>query len=438
MNKTWVGKLLLAMIFCAVLVGCGGGAQESSAGTIDKEGHITIQFWYALGGSSGEVIEEMITQFNQSQSEITVIGTYQGGYASSMAKLWNAIAANTPPAVAQIGGAPLVGGTGAIVAITDYLDQSQDFDREAIWDVFWDYNSAGGQIWSMPFNHSVPMLYYNRDLFITAGLDPDQPPETWDEVIQFGQLLTVDTDDNGEIDQWGFNTRADTHWYLSTMFMENEVEIVNSEETEVLYNSPEGVEMLAMWGDFVHEHIIMPPNQHDEAKGDFLAGRVGMLLMSSANIPSTIQDTSFDVGIAMIPTLAGKERVVPVGGASLIILDHDNDLIKQAAWTFVEFMASQESSLYLSTHTGYLPIYKAALEWPEMVSYLADNPYLEVPILQLEYTQAIPLFSALGSSDAQLRLAVEAVELGTSSPQEVLDHAKEVVDNTIEDNLQDQ
>jgi len=230
MTKILKAIVLIAALSSVMLVGCGGDANSNSAGTIDKDGHITIEFWYALGGNSGEVVEELVNQFNQSQTEITVIGTYQGGYASSMAKLWNALSAKTPPAVAQIGGAPLVGNTGAIIPITDFLNQSGDFDRDDIWEVFWDYNSAGGQIWSMPFNHSVPMLFYNRDLFISAGLDPDQPPETWDEVIQYGQLLTTDTDDNGEIDQWGFNTKDDTHWYLSTMFMENGVEIVNSDE----------------------------------------------------------------------------------------------------------------------------------------------------------------------------------------------------------------
>ena len=437
MNKALKVTISIIVLCSSLLAGCGGSATSSSAGTVDDDGHITIEFWHALGGNSGDVIEDMITQFNQSQPEITVIGTYQGGYASSMAKLWNALSAKTPPAIAQIGGAPLVGNTGALVPITEFLDQSESFDREAIWDVFWDYNSAGDKIWSMPFNHSVPMLFYNRDLFVAAGIDPDQPPENWDEVIQYGQLLTADTDNNGEIDQWGFNTKPDTHWFLSTMFMQNGVEIVNTEETEVLYTSPEAVEMLKLWGDFVHEHNIMPPNQHNEAKGDFLAGKLGIVLMSSSNVPSTIQDAPFDVGVAMMPTIAGKERIVPVGGASLIILDHDNELIKQAAWTFIEFMSSQESSLYLSTHTGYLPIYESALEWPELQNYLAEDPRSGVPILQLEYAQSIPLFSALGSSDAQLRMAVEAIELGTASPQEALDHAKEVVDNIIAENLED-
>lgn len=427
---------MMIVVVSMLSTGCGGGTTSNSAGVIDKDGHITIEFWYALGGNSGEVLEEMISQFNQSQTEITVIGTYQGGYASSMAKLWNALSAKTPPAIAQIGGAPLVGSTGAIVPITDYFDQSEDFDPEAIRDVFWHYNSAGGKIWSMPFNHSVPMLFYNRDMFVTAGLDPDQPPETWDEVIQMGQRLTADTDNNGVIDQWGFNTRDDTHWYLSAMFLENGAEIVNSEETEVLYNSREAVEMLSLWGDFVHLYKIMPPNQHDEAKGDFLAGKSGMLLMSSAHIPSTIQDAPFEVGIAMFPTIAGKERVVPIGGASLIIMDHDNELIKQAAWTFIEFLTNEESSLYFSTHTGYLPIYKSALDWPELQAYLEDHPQQAIPIMQLDYAYSIPEFSALGSSDAQLRVAVEAIELATSTPQEALDHAKTVVDNVIADNLE--
>jgi sn-glycerol 3-phosphate transport system substrate-binding protein len=421
-----------------LLSGCGGGKEISSAGWIDKEGHITINFWYALGGSSGEVVEDLVEKFNESQDEITVVGTYQGGYAASMAKLWNALASNEPPAVAQIGAAPLVGSTGHLSSVTEFMERNPGFDPDEIWDVFWEYNSAGGKIWSMPFNNSVPVLCYNRDLFMEVGLDPVQPPDTFSEVIEYGQRLTVDTDDNGEIDQWGFNTRDGTHWFLSTMMLENGAEIVNEDETEVLYNSPEAVEMLALWEDLVNEYRIMPRNQHNEAKGDFLAGKLGMLLTSSASVPGFIQEAPFEVGVGMFPAVEGKERVVPVGGASLIVLEQDNALIEQAAWEFVEFMASKESSLYLSTHTGYLPIYKDVLNSPDMQDYLAECPVCEVPILALEYAEVIPVFTALGSSDAQLRLAVQKVELGETTPQEALDHAKDVTDRVIQENMEDQ
>jgi sn-glycerol 3-phosphate transport system substrate-binding protein len=432
----------ILMLLLSLLAACsdGGGIEsqataaplsESSAESA-PEGVIELDFWYALGGSSGEIVEDLVEQFNATHPAIRINPAYQGGYAPIMAKMWNAIyAEETLPPVAHVGAAPLLGATGAIVPITDFADGPHGIDRSPIRDALWDYNSAEGKIWTMPFNNSVPVLYYNRDLFVAAGLDPEKPPTTWDEVIAYGQVLTSDTDGNGEIDQWGFNTHSDTHWYISTMFLENGAQIVDEEETEVLYNSPEGVEMLELWGDMVNRYEIMPPAQHKEAKGDFLAGKLAMFLQSSANIPSTLEEAGFDVGVAMIPTVAGREPVAPLGGASLVITKNDDQAILDAAWEFVRFMISPESSLYLATHTGYVPIYKDALEWPEMQSYLQENPLRRVPIEELEYACAIPIFSALGTSDGALRRAVESVELRAATAQEALDEAKTVVDRNI-------
>jgi sn-glycerol 3-phosphate transport system substrate-binding protein len=398
--------------------------------TIDRT--FELEFWYALAGSSGQAVEALVEQFNTSHPNIQVTATYQGSYAQVMGKVWNAIyAEQTMPHVAQVGGGPLLGETGSIVPITEFTDGPNGIDRSLIHDAFWGYNTTGGQIWSMPFNNSVPVLYYNRDLFVAAGLDPDKPPTTWDEVIEYGQKLTQDTDDNGQIDQWGYNTHSDTHWYLSAMFMGNGAQIVNEEQTEVLYNSPEGVEMLQLWDDFVNEYQIMPPVQHREAKGDFMAGKSGMLLRSSSGIPSTAEEVAFDLGVAMVPAVAGRDPVAPVGGASLVIFKNDDQAILDATWEFVKFMTSPEASLYLSTHSGYVSIYKEALEWPEMQAYLEEHPLQRVPIEELEYSHAIPVFSALGTSDGALRRAVESVELQAASPQEALDEAKIVVDKNI-------
>jgi len=105
--------------------------------------------------------------------------------------------------------------------------------------------------------------------------------------------------------------------------------------------------------------------------------------------------------------------------------------VLDAAWEFVKFMTSPESSLHLSTHSGYVPIYKDALEWPELQAYLEEHPLQRSSIEALQYSYAIPIFSALGTSDSSLRRAVEAVELGASTPQEALDEAKTVVDQNI-------
>lgn len=430
------------VIFCLLAIllttaGCGGGqstpaAKSSGAGKVSDDGHITIEFWYPLSGKSGQVIEDLVKQFNESQTEITVVSTYQGGYGPLMAKLWSAISAGNPPATALVGAAPLLGNTGSIVAVTEYLDQSEGIDRSQIYPAFWEYNSAGGKIWSMPFNHSLPLLYYNRDLFSAAGLDPNQPPEDWEQVVELGQKLTLDTDNNGKIDQWGFNTSDDTHWYLSTMLLSNGVSIVNSEETEVLYNQPAAVEMLTLWGDMVNKYQIMPPNQHSESEGDFLAGKLAMYCASSSRVPAYERDTPFKLGVAMMPSVKGS-RAVPIGGASLVIFKDDNTVFADAAWKFIKFMTTKESSAHLSTQTGYLPIYKDALEWPEMIEHLKNNPSQKVAIEQLQYAVAIPEFAALGTSDSELRSAVQKVELGASTPQQALDDAKAVVDQNMKE-----
>ena len=446
-------KIVIVLLAGLLFLTAGGGPEETEtpagdtvavetplpdsgetplAATSPPERLIELEFWYALGGSSGEAVEALVEQFNDSFPNIQVTATYQGGYAQMMAKMWNAIyAEQTLPHVAHLGAAPLLGATGAIVPITDFADGPNGIDRSLIHDAFWEYNSAEGQIWTMPFNNSVPVLYYNRDLFVAAGLDPDKPPTTWDEVIEYGKKLTQDTDGNGQIDQWGLNTHSDTHWYFSAMMLGNGAQIVNQEQTEVLYNSPQAVEMLQLWGEWVNIHHIMPPGQHKEAKGDFLAGKSGMLFRSSSGVPSTTDEVAFDLGVGMIPVVPGRDPVAPIGGGSLAISKNDDQAILDAAWEFVKFMVSPESSLYFSTHTGYVPIYKDALEWPEMQAYLEEHPLQRVPIEELQYAYAIPVFSALGTSDGALRRAVESVELRVSTPQEALDDAKTVVDKNI-------
>jgi ABC-type glycerol-3-phosphate transport system substrate-binding protein len=217
------------------------------------------------------------------------------------------------------------------------------------------------------------------------------------------------------------------------MFLTNGAQIVNAEQTEVLYNSPEAVEMLQLWGDLVNVHGIMPPGQHEEARGDFLAGKLGMLWRSCSGIPGTVEEVAFDLGVAALPTVAGKDPVAPVGGGSLVIFRNEDATILEAAWEFVKFMTSPESYRYFSTHTGYVPIYKDALEWPEMQTFLEEHPLQQVPIELLPYSYAIPVFSALGTSDGALRRAVEAVELRAAKPQEALDQAKAIVDQNIEE-----
>jgi sn-glycerol 3-phosphate transport system substrate-binding protein len=375
----------------------------------------------------------LIDQFNKSQSAITVVPTYQGDYATTQAKLYSAIAGGTLPNVAQVGGAALLGSSGAILPISQFLSSDNGMDTSNIYQAFLDYNKADGTLWSMPFNNSVPVMYYNKDLFTAAGLDPENPPKTFTDLIADAQKLTVTPSGSSTPTQWGFNTRDDNQWYLSTMILENGGKIVSDDETQALYNGPEGVAMLSLWSDLVNKYKVMPPNQHSEAQSDFLAGKLGIFLSSSASIGSIVSSAPFKVGVAMFPAVGDLGQKLPVGGGSLVIFKNSNPTIVDASWTLTKYMVSHDSMAYLATHTGYLPIYKDAQQWPEITSYLAQHPENSAAIQSLNYVVVIPEFSALGDSDGALRKAMQQVELGAAAPQAAMDQAKATVDNSIKE-----
>jgi len=430
---------IFMLLIVLLLSACGGGGSKdretSSGGFVDKDGHITLDFWYALGGDSGEAIEALIQKFNESQTDITVVGIYQGDYTTAMAKVYSAIAGETLPNIAQLGGAPLLGSSGAILPMSDFFASDPSFDPELIREAFWEYNTAGGLLWTMPFNNSVPILYYNCNLFTAAGLDADKPPKNTEELLAAAQALTIRETPEAMPTQWGLNTRADTHWYLSTLFLENGAQIVNEDESKVVYNSPEAVEMLQLWGDWVNKYKVMPANQHEESLSDFLAGKTAMILGSSS-LSSSIQESApFQVGAAMFPAV-GDVRKFPLGGGSLVIFKNTDERLLKASWEFVKFMVSKESSIYLTSHTGYIPIYEDAQKWSEIQALFVENPIRQAAIESLPYTVSIPVFSALGNSDLALRTAVEKVELGVATPQQALDEAKTSVDHAIETQFQ--
>ena len=340
--------LVAILVTGMVLAACGGGStQTAGGGSVDSKGHMTLDFWYALSGDPGKAVEELVKRFNESQSNITVVATYQGDYTTAMAKIYTSITGGSVPNVVQVGGAPLLGSSGVVISMDELIQKDSSFDINLIRPAFIEYNKAGGTLWSMPFNNSLPVLYYNKDLFTTAGLDPEKPPANLDELLVVGQKLTIDKDNTGTPSQWGLNTREDTHWYLSTLFLENGAKIVSDDESQVLYNSPEAVSMLQLWSDWVNKYKIMPINQHNESQSDFLAGKLGMLLGSSAMVTSLQSSVSFKLGVAMFPAV-GTTRMLPIGGGSLAIFKNKDDRLVQASWEFVKFMVSKESSIYLA------------------------------------------------------------------------------------------
>ncbi|MBI3914591.1 MAG: ABC transporter substrate-binding protein [Chloroflexi bacterium] len=390
-------------------------APQSPAAPAQK---VKLTFWYALSGTQGKFVEALVDKYNKSQPNVTVEVIFQGSYADIAQKLTAAITAKTMPDIAQMGGAPTLGDSGAIVPIADLASAAE---RADIYDGFWDYNKFQGKIVTMPFNNSVPMLYYNKDLFVAASLDPSKPPTTWDELVKAATALT-------KPGQWGFNTHTDTHWYFSAMMLQNGGKILSDDGKKVVYNSPEGIEALQFWGDLVTKNKVMPSNQHANAGADFVAGKVGMLMRSSATLATIERDAKFKVGVAPLP--CKKVCSEPLGGASLVIFKTTAEKQK-AAWEFAKWMTSAENSVDLFLQTGYVPIRKSVSDVPALKEYYKTSPNAESVIKAVQSSSAIPVFSELGNSDEQLRKAVEKIELGAASAKDALDTAASVINKAL-------
>ncbi len=386
---------------------------------------VKLTFWYALSGNTGKVLESMVKKWNDTHPNITVDVIYQGSYADIAQKLTAAVTAKTLPDVAQMGGAPTMADSGVVVPVQD-LVAKQDLDD--IYPGFWDYNKYGGKIISMPYNNSIPVLYYNKDLFTAAGLDPTKPPTTWDELAKAAQALTKDTNGDGKTEQWGLNTNTDTQWYLSAMILQNGGKILSDDGKKVAYNSPEAIEALQFWNDLVNKYKAMPANQHGTAQDDFLAGKLGMMMRSSATLGTITTGAKFNVGLAPLP--CKKTCSEPLGGASILIFKTTPEKQK-AAWEFTQWMTNADNTVSLFVQTGYVPLRKSASDNAALKDYLKTAPNAQVLVDALKYASAIPVFSELGNSDVELQKAVQKMELNQGTPKDALDAAATLINKNL-------
>jgi sn-glycerol 3-phosphate transport system substrate-binding protein len=210
--------------------------------------------------------------------------------------------------------------------------------------------------------------------------------------------------------------------------MQNGGKILSDDGKKVVYNSAEGIEALQFWGDLVTKHRVMPPNQHGQAGADFTAGKLGMIMRSSASLGSIQSEVKFNVGVAPLP--CRKVCSEPLGGASILIFKSTPEKQK-AAWEFTQWMTNAENTVDLFVQLGYLPLRKSVADNAALKAYIQKSPNAQALVDATKYASAIPLFNELGNSDEQLRKAVEKVELGSASAKDALDAAATLINKNL-------
>lgn len=436
-KKVRVSLLACSMSITAILAGCGGGNQqaatEQTSGTsgaasgaqqqtADAGKPIEIDFWYALGGRNGEMIESMVKQFNESHKHIVVKPSYQGSYYENHAKVLASVSAGNQPDVTMVE----VGSIGAFAdakvlqELTPYTNGAEEkYIPGLMGNSYWK-----DKLYAIPFNRSTPLLYLNRDMLKAAGLDPNGP-KSWEELREFSKALTKKEGDKTKT--YGFSTPIDI-WFYEALVFQSGGNILSEDGKSLLINEEAGVAPLEFWTSMLKEGVMKAPpgekyNAWDVAKQDFLNQQVGMIFTSTGDLRGLKEAAKFDLGAAFLP--ANKSYGAPTGGANLVMLAKSSEEEKKAAWEFIEWMTDTKQTIPWSLETGYMPVTKEAVESEEMKKAYEKEPNFQVAVKQLEYAKPRPMVPGYKELQEVIMTEIQRAVLGQASVDEAIGKAME-------------
>ena len=426
MFKKSIGIRLL-LLFCAFALLSGGAMAQDV---------ITLQFFYPVGvaGPLAQAIDGYVAEFNAAHDNIQVEPVFTGNYVENMARAQAAIMSGQPPDVAILLSTDLytLVDMEGVIPLDGYIASDEGLDIDDFFDAFMSNSTSAGQVWGIPWQRSTPILYYNKDAFAEVGLDPETPPATWEELVEFGKQLVVTDGDN--VTRWG--VEIPTSFWIYANFAIQAGQHIGSVEDDpcgVYLNTPEAIEALAFLRSLQVEHGIMPDgvNQWGVAPADFIAGATAMIYHSTGSLSSLLNDVPFELGTGFMP--GGPAGYgANVGGGNFYIMADIGEDRQAAAWTFIRWMVRPEQIGQWGIDSGYVAPRNAAWETDPLMSYAADVPQASTARMQLEYAvKEFPATLAGPEMAVITTQAVEAVYTGQLSPEEALQVAQDRSDELL-------
>ncbi|RIV26094.1 ABC transporter substrate-binding protein [Alicyclobacillaceae bacterium I2511] len=371
------------------VTGCGTSSSNTAgltqAATQSGKQPVTVTFWYGVGSTLSSDIQQMVAEFNQSHPGIHVVATYEGSYSGGGAeqqKLLAAIKAGSPPDIAQIEvhAMPLFASSGKLVNLTPLMQQSRVDAPDNFLQGMLVSTQYQGNSYGVPFNRSVPVLYYNKTLFAQAGIA--HPPTNWTEMSMDAAKLTHGS---GNSKVYGFEPLVD--WWPWEYAVESSGgTILNASGTKATFGQANALGILNAEDQLVKQGdatVETGPNYWTLMTEDFIHGRVAMDIDSIGSAGTVTQGvgTNFQWGTALLPKDA--TLAVPPGGGDMAIFNTSTAQV-QAAWQFIQWWTSPAQSAKWSMETGYLPVQKAVLQDPTYQDFLKQHPQFTTAIKELK------------------------------------------------------
>ena len=397
-----------------------------------------IEFWHAFTGRLGELVAEQVATFNSSQSDYAVVASHKGNYSETLNAGIAAFRAGEQPdilMVFEVGTATMMAAEGAVKPVYEVMAEGgADFDPDAyIGSVKGYYTTNDGQMLSLPFNSSTPVLWVNRDKLQEAGVDPDTDLSTWQQV---GAVLD-------QLKAAGVECPMTTAWqswiHLENLSAYHNVPFATKDngfagtDTELAFNGPVQVQHISAMGEWARDGKFVYAGRRNEGGANFRAGECALFTESSAGYAGIKAEAEFDFEVRPLPYWDGVEGAPQntiIGGASLWVMEGQSPEEYEAVAAFLSFLSSTDIQAKWHQDTGYLPITSAAGDRTREMGFYDENPGTDVAVIQM--TAREPTVNSkglrLGSFD-QIRGIIdeelEAVWSGDKSAEDALNSAVE-------------
>jgi sn-glycerol 3-phosphate transport system substrate-binding protein len=390
---------------------------------------LQLLFPIAVGGPLTQIMDKLTARYHATHPGVEAKAIYSGTYDETMTKARAQFKAGQPPDVLIASAVELFNlrDLDMIVAYEDALKGSDTSWTKRFYEAFMVNSTQDGKTWGLPFQRSTIIQYYNKDAFRKAGLDPDHPPATWEELRDMALKLR----DAGGV-KFGLQIPSDNFgdWLFSALAWQNGLALVSPDGKHAYFNDPRAVEALQYWVDLGKAGAV-PKGSVSWATTpkDFIEGKVAMMWTTTGNLTNVRKQAKFDFGVSPLP--AHRQPGSPTGGANLYVFKTGDTAKERAAAEFAKWMSDPEQAAEWSIATGYVGSSQAAYDTPAMKAYVASFPAAVVARDQLaHYTRSLGLHGN-GRATAALSDAIQAALTGTKTPKEALDGAQKTADGVL-------
>ncbi|MDP2825990.1 MAG: ABC transporter substrate-binding protein [Sulfuritalea sp.] len=388
-----------------------------------------ISFYYpvAVGGPITKFIDGFVADFQKENPGIKVTSIYSGTYQESLVKALTAHKSGTPPVTSVLLSTDMhtLIDDDAIIPFDGLATSAEDSAwLNSFYPAFMANSRTGGKTWGIPFQRSTIVLYWNKELFKEAGLDPNRPPANWKEMAEYAQKLTKR--DATNTTQWGVQIPSTgfPYWLFQGLTTPNGVELMNAAGTETYFDNPAVIEALKYWVDLSRTQKVHPPGvvEWGTTPKDFFEKKAAMIVTTTGNLSNVKTNAKFDFGVAMLP--ANKRRGSPTGGGNFYLFKKSTPQQQQAAFKFIKWITSPERAAQWGIDTGYVAVRPDAWNTPVMKKYIEGFPAAAVARDQLQYAVAELSTHENQRVTKALNDGLQAALTGAKTPEQAMKDAQ--------------